>query len=271
MTAPSAGPSNRKDLRDLRNLPRSPLMSFLQKQNQPRAPRPDAAALAPAKHPLLAAFDPRLVWKWITEYLGHRLGPRHPFLSYAKSDPDQGIYKLEGDDEEIRIALAGDWATGTDEADRIAQLITAFDPHYSIHLGDVYYVGDDDEVGENFLGIKNPENEFAPCRWPSGSRGTFALNGNHEMYALGRRVRWRRFGVLGRIISDSVQDAALRDPHLRTQHRAVNVHISDSHLIAAKRHLGESIKSNRQVFVIRIMAPVDELDDALRILRTVRR
>jgi hypothetical protein len=208
MTAPSAGPSNRKDLRDLRNLPRSPLLSFLQKQNQPRAPRPNAAALAPAKHPLLAAFDPRLLWKWITEYLGHRLGPRHRFLSYAKSDPDQGVYKLGGDDEDIRIALAGDWATGTDEADRIAQLITAFDPHYSIHLGDVYYVGDDDEVGENFLGIKNPENEFSPCRWPSGSRGTFALNGNHEMYALGRAYFDRILPTLGLNKSGAGQKAS---------------------------------------------------------------
>jgi hypothetical protein len=197
MTVPPAGISNRKDLRDLRHLPRSPLLSYLQKQSQPRAPRPDAAALAPDKRPLLAAFDPRQLWKWITEYFGHRIGPRHPFLSYTKSDPDQGVYKLEGDDDEIRIALAGDWATGTDEADRIAQLITAFDPHYSIHLGDVYYVGDDDEVDESFLGIKNPENEFAPCRWPTGSRGTFALNGNHEMYALGRAYFDRILPTLG--------------------------------------------------------------------------
>jgi hypothetical protein len=60
-----------------------------------------------------------------------------------------------------------------------------FKPHYSIHLGDVYYVGDDAEVGQNFLGIKNPDNDFEPCLWPPGSRGSFALNGNHEMYALG--------------------------------------------------------------------------------------
>ena len=43
---------------------------------------------------------------------------------------------------EIRIALAGDWGTGTDEAAQVAALIEAWRPHYSIHLGDIYYVGD---------------------------------------------------------------------------------------------------------------------------------
>jgi hypothetical protein len=68
------------------------------------------------------------------------------------------------------------WTTGS---------IAGFDPHYSIHLGDVYYVGDRNETGENFLGIDNPHNHYKPCRWPTGSLGSFALNGNHEMYALG--------------------------------------------------------------------------------------
>jgi hypothetical protein len=175
--------SGRKDMQDLCGLSRSTILSYMQKQSQPRAPRQKAAHLMPVSHPILSAFAPqRLIWIW--EYLTHRLGWRHPFKSYAASDSDQGVYKLEGDDE-IRIALAGDWATGTDEAYAVAELMKKFKPHYSIHLGDVYYVGDDAEVGQNFLGIKNPDNDFEPCLWPPGSRGSFALNGNHEMYALG--------------------------------------------------------------------------------------
>jgi hypothetical protein len=107
------------------------------------------------------------------------------------------VYTLQGDPGEIRIALAGDWATGTDEAAHIAKLITAFQPHYAIHLGDVYYVGDRAEVDENFLGIPNPENEFEPCRWPKGSQGTFALNGNHEMYSRGYAYFDRMLPTLG--------------------------------------------------------------------------
>jgi hypothetical protein len=60
-----------------------------------------------------------------------------------------------------------------------------FSPHYTIHLGDVYYVGRKDEVRENCLGVPPPSNAFTPCCWPLGSVGSFALNGNHEMYALG--------------------------------------------------------------------------------------
>jgi hypothetical protein len=114
------------------------------------------------------------------------------------SDHDHGIYKLESDNE-IRIALAGDWATGTDEAHLVGELIKKFDPHYSIHLGDVYYVGDRTEVDENFLGIKNQESQFEPCLWPYGSRGSFALIGNHEMYARGFAYFDRMLPTLGLI------------------------------------------------------------------------
>ena len=84
-----------------------------------------------------------------------------------------------------RIALAGDWGTGTDEAFHVASHMRAFRPHYTIHLGDVYYVGDPAEVGANFLGVPNPRLPYKPCKWPIGSEGAFALNGNHEMLARG--------------------------------------------------------------------------------------
>jgi hypothetical protein len=175
---------NCKDLQDLKNLSRSTLLSYMQREARPQAPRRQAQKLAPATYPILAAFSPQRLFTWIWHYLTHRLGRRHRFQSYAASGSDHGVYKLAGDGE-TRIALAGDWATGTDEASVVAALMTAFKPHYSIHLGDVYYVGDDAEVGENFLGIKNPHNDFAPCLWPAGAHGSFALPGNHEMYALG--------------------------------------------------------------------------------------
>jgi 3',5'-cyclic AMP phosphodiesterase CpdA len=52
------------------------------------------------------------------------------------------------------------------------------DPHYTLHLGDVYYTGTPDEVRDNFTG---PD----PC-WHYGSRGTYVLPGNHEMYCNGK-------------------------------------------------------------------------------------
>ena len=173
-----------KDLQDFRNLPRAPILSYLQKQAQPDAPRPKPAAPT-LPYPLLAGFLPNRLFKWAFEYLRYRFAPRQPFPTYSATGSDNGVYELQGDAGEIRIALAGDWASGTDEAAGVAKLITAFDPHYAIHLGDVYYVGGPAEVDENFLGIRDPGRAYAPCLWPTGSRGSFALNGNHEMYALG--------------------------------------------------------------------------------------
>jgi len=190
--------NTRKDLQDLRRLSRAPILSYMQKQVAPRAPRLKSANLVPARYPILAAFSPTRIGKWLWEYLSHRIGPRHPFPVYANGDPDQGVYRLEGGSE-IRIALAGDWATGTDEAESVGKLMAAFEPHYSIHLGDVYYVGGEDEVDENFMGIKNPRNNYDPCLWPNGSHGSFALNGNHEMYARGFAYFDRMLPTLGPI------------------------------------------------------------------------
>jgi hypothetical protein len=196
--------SRHKDMTDLLDLSRAPILSFLRKQVQPPAPRPKPVAAAAAAPTLAERFrrileySPRRLLKWIVEYLSHRFGPRHPFKSYPTSGGDNGVYRLEGDDD-IRIALAGDWGTGTDEAAAVADLIHAFDPHYAIHLGDVYFVGDLSEVDENFLGIKNPNNDYEPCCWPRGRKGSFALNGNHEMYARGIAYFDRMLPALGLI------------------------------------------------------------------------
>src|SRR5262249_7900065 len=98
--------------------------------------------------------------------------------------------------------LAGDWGTGTDDAARIGELIGAFKPHYSIHLGDVYYVGGPDEVDENFLGVKSPWNDYAPLLWPSGSDGTFGFKGNREMYARRTAYFERMLPKLGLWVGD---------------------------------------------------------------------
>jgi len=126
--------------------------------------------------------------------LGNRLGPRHKFNTYDDPSHNNGIYKL-GDDSllggqrdpngKIKMSIAGDWGTGTDEAAEVAAQIAEFSPHYTVHLGDVYYVGEKDEIDENCLGQPDADHSFTPCLWPWGSVGSFALNGNHEMYALG--------------------------------------------------------------------------------------
>jgi hypothetical protein len=58
----------------------------------------------------------------------------------------------------------------------------ARNPDYTIHLGDVYYVGDRPELKQNCL---NEPKSKKGVEWQHGSKGSFALNGNHEMYACG--------------------------------------------------------------------------------------
>jgi hypothetical protein len=150
----------RKDLQDLRFLTRSPLLNFLHKQALPDAPRADPGQ--PTNYPKLSAFLSTRALLWAVEYAWHRLGPRHALLDYGQGS-DRGIYPLTVPGQAggpVRLALAGDWGTGTDEAAHVAHQIAEWAPHYTVHLGDVYYVGAADEVSENFLGERAPDSAY---------------------------------------------------------------------------------------------------------------
>jgi calcineurin-like phosphoesterase family protein len=166
----------RRQAHDLVKLPRSAALSQLYRS---------AERLSPPNHPPLSMFSAGVIWDWVKHYLKYVFNAKHGFVDSSAS-PVQAVYPLTGDDNTpIRVAIAGDWGTGTDEAAHVASTMEDFHPHYTIHLGDVYYVGDPPEVNENCLGIPNPENNYDPVRWPLGSLGSFAMNGNHEMYANG--------------------------------------------------------------------------------------
>lgn len=105
---------------------------------------------------------------------------KHAFRDYTSGENGNGIHPI---DDRATISLSGDWGTGTDEAHMVADRIREFHPDITIHLGDVYYVGDQTEIDENFLGKKT--SPYEPVEWPLGSKGSFALSGNHEMYARG--------------------------------------------------------------------------------------
>jgi hypothetical protein len=179
MAQPALSPPSRirRVAKDLKNLPRSPAVSYLYRA---------AEVAAPPNFPPESKFSFSALWEWIRSYLSYVFERKHYFPD-ANASPTHGFYPMAGDlaDDEVRIAIAGDWGTGTQEAETVATNMMAFRPHYTIHLGDVYYVGDPTEVNENCLGIPNPNNNYTPVSWPLGSIGGFALNGNHEMYANG--------------------------------------------------------------------------------------
>ena len=103
-------------------------------------------------------------------FLESLVAGRHPFMANPQ------VVKIP---DVVKIALAGDFGTGdwrtagnpapsTDVRSHMKFLA----PDITIHLGDVYYGGTDDQEQHNFLKI-----------WPPGSKGSFALNSNHEMYS----------------------------------------------------------------------------------------
>jgi hypothetical protein len=179
MTEQKPSAPRRRDLSQVRKLSRTPILSFAQKSTDPERPR--KIGEKPVRFNTIGAFLPQNWWKWISSYVSHRLGPRHDVMTYGGND--RGIYRLDDEAGVTRLAIVGDWGTGTDEANEVAEQVKAFRAHYTIHLGDVYYVGDEKEVRENCLNERMTE--YEPCLWPHGSSGSFAMNGNHEMYARG--------------------------------------------------------------------------------------
>ena len=88
-------------------------------------------------------FSPSPLWEWIRNYLSYLFKKKHMFPPYTAS-PQNVLYDLldENGTENVRLSVAGDWGTGTNEAAAVARQMTNFKPHFTIHVGDVYYVGD---------------------------------------------------------------------------------------------------------------------------------
>lgn len=151
-------------------------------------------------YPMLAAFLPQNFLPWIWNYLKFIFTPKFPFPSYGDTGI-QGVYPISPSKPgaAIKIAIAGDWGTGTEEAHIIAGHMAPQDPDlmpdFTIHLGDVYYVGDAIEIEENCLGKSSAS--YLGVTWPLGTQGSFSLNGNHEMYANGKPYFTKFLPVLG--------------------------------------------------------------------------
>ena len=116
---------------------------------------------------LEAKFDSKDILGWFGSFFTwwKKIRP-HPWAT-----PDEQPAQIP---DVARVGLLADWGTGMYGAPVCAQSMAADRAGYQIlmHLGDVYYSGDDKEMQDRFLKI-----------WPrvNGSMN-LALNGNHEMY-----------------------------------------------------------------------------------------
>jgi hypothetical protein len=166
----------RRQLSHLEDLPRDPAASAF------RAGLERAGKDPAPNRPLLDWFSNMALSQWIETFLAHILDKSCKLPSYAEV-PSQSLYTVP---DGFLVALAGDWGTGTEESAIVARRMEAHSVDLTIHLGDVYYVGDIPSIRENCLNIPNPANFYQPVEWPIGKLGSFALMGNHEMYATGQ-------------------------------------------------------------------------------------
>lgn len=110
-------------------------------------------------------------------YLRSRFGRRHKYQFYPVAG-DNGIFKMQSTNEVTQLALLSDWASDTPESDKVGAVVASHQPDYSVHLGDIYFVGTPREVYDNF--------HSPTASWPKGKWGSLALAGNHEMYSNGK-------------------------------------------------------------------------------------
>ncbi|CAE7772767.1 unnamed protein product [Symbiodinium sp. CCMP2592] len=81
----------------------------------------------------------------------------------------------------VKIGAAGDWGSGTCEANTVANLMSQDTPDLTFHLGDVYFVGDQEDFHYNVMGIDPPSyRQQKGVLFPKGSHTTFLMAGNHE-------------------------------------------------------------------------------------------
>jgi len=110
---------------------------------------------------------------WIEAVLaeiGTLLEGKAPFVSH--SHVSDFFYSIE---DNCTIVLVADWGAGNQSALNVGQQMKNKSPDYAIHLGDIYYAGEEAEAKDflyRFRGIARSR--------------SFALNGNHEMYSGGR-------------------------------------------------------------------------------------
>jgi len=145
-------------------------------------------------------------WKWVFPYLRDFVHRDAPYQTYPAGKT--GIFSVPTPPEggPLRIAVAADWGTGTLEAATVGTNMKACSPHYTLHLGDVYYMGETSEIDENCLGMS--EKSYEGVDWPTGSLGSFALMGNHEMYSGGQGFFATFLKTLGLLNPDkTVNDA----------------------------------------------------------------
>jgi hypothetical protein len=166
-----------KPLRQYKDLSRVPLFNHAR-----------SAFARTGRYNPLAMFKREALLPWLKGTWRFAIDHRWPFQAATAAPNRTSVYVVPND---LIISIAGDWGTGSNEAEVVGLQMQKSNagglPDITIHLGDVYYVGDSVELEQNCLGgTGQKERAKQDCvEWPHGKLGSFALQGNHEMYADG--------------------------------------------------------------------------------------
>jgi calcineurin-like phosphoesterase family protein len=173
-----------KPLRQYKNLSRVPVANYAR-----------SAFARTGRYNPLAIFERGAILNWFSGAWRFSVDHRWTFQSANAAPNGTSLYTVP---DSLRINMTGDWGTGSEEAQMVAEQMARWDqashaqnsdpPDFTIHLGDIYYVGDGREVEENCLGGYGAKATRQPndcVTWRHGRLGSFALQGNHEMYANG--------------------------------------------------------------------------------------
>jgi hypothetical protein len=131
-------------------------------------------------------------------------GYKIPYVRWAELDDGM----IDGLDLPLKIALIGDWGTGTKAAENILEQAVALEPDIIIHLGDVYYAGTQREYQERVIDLVK-----AKAKKPCGKRIPFLnIPGNHDMYS-GGKPYYDAFSVLNKDVKDNAGSSNWQQQH----------------------------------------------------------
>src|SRR5881394_2213994 len=96
-----------KSLLQYKNLSRLPIANHLR-----------ASFASTGRYSPLAMFEEKQTWAWVSSYLNRYLFRAAHEFPDASNAPNQSMYQVPND---LRVSIAGDWGTGTREAESVAE------------------------------------------------------------------------------------------------------------------------------------------------------
>ena len=182
------------------------------------------------------------------------------YINYEQlSDFVYPLPKVENRD--LKVAVIGDWGTGTQVATLLLDLLFQQKPDVIIHLGDVYYAGTEEEMKNNFGDIIDQMR--SKHQWPVP---VYNMAGNHDYYSGGQAFYTLNETLNKGIDTGHIQEASffsLINDHWQLQamdsgfydHDTLDskddiTHLHESEVVWHKNKIEEGKKAGRKIILL---------------------